>query len=100
MVRAAVPRLDDRRRLDRDPQEPHRRAPVRAPVRPAPAQTGRGGGVAFVPDAVQRGARTAMRSLWKNVRSGAPLIRDRYRPERSRFCSAPLRATALGVARL
>src|ERR1700746_2465658 len=45
MVHAAPPRLDDRRRLDRDPQEPHRRAHLRPPVRPAPAQAGRGGGV-------------------------------------------------------
>ncbi len=35
-----------------------------------------------VPDAVQREAQ----------RSGAPLIRDRHSLERSRFCSAPLRA--------
>src|SRR2546427_505106 len=35
-----------------------------------------------VPDAVQRGAE----------RSGAPLIRDRHGLERSRVCSAPLRA--------
>src|SRR5215831_17199325 len=45
MVHAALPRLDDRRRLDRNPQEPHRRAPVRPPVRSAPAQAGRSGGV-------------------------------------------------------
>src|SRR5215813_9847577 len=45
MVHAALPRLDDRRRFDRNPQEPHRRAPLRPPVRPAPAQAGRGGGV-------------------------------------------------------
>src|SRR5215468_10820221 len=44
MVHAALPRLDDRRRLDRNPQEPHRRAHLRPPVRPAPAQAGRGGG--------------------------------------------------------
>src|SRR5262249_37459987 len=41
----ALPRLDDRRGLDRNPQESHRRAPVRPPVRSAPAQAGRGGGV-------------------------------------------------------
>src|SRR6516165_950345 len=45
MVHAALPRLDDRRRFDRNPQEPHRRAPLRPPVRPAPAQAGRGGGM-------------------------------------------------------
>src|SRR5215831_4199458 len=45
MVHATLPRLDDRRRLDRNPQEPHRRAPVRPPVRSAPAQAGRSGGV-------------------------------------------------------
>src|SRR5262249_58602737 len=44
MVHATLPRLDDRRRLDRNPQEPHRRAPVRPPVRSAPAQAGRSGG--------------------------------------------------------
>src|SRR5581483_3188086 len=32
------PRLDDRRRLDRDPQEPHRRGGVRPPLRAAPRQ--------------------------------------------------------------
>src|SRR5262249_9481444 len=44
MVHAALPRLDDRRRFDRNPQEPHRRAPLRPPVRPtpAPANPGRG----------------------------------------------------------
>ena len=30
-----TPRLDDRRRLDRDAQEPHRRARLRPPLRPA-----------------------------------------------------------------
>src|SRR5262247_2854493 len=45
MVHVALPRLDDRRRLDRNPQEPHRRAPVRPPVRSAPAQAGSSGGV-------------------------------------------------------
>src|SRR5262249_8392656 len=45
MVHAALPRLDDRRRLDRNPQEPHRRTPVRPPIRSAPAQAGRGGRV-------------------------------------------------------
>src|SRR5262245_17722707 len=45
MVHAALPRLDDRRRLDRNPQESQRREPVRPPVRSAPAQAGRGGGV-------------------------------------------------------
>src|SRR5207245_1535308 len=45
MVHAALPRLDDRRRLDRNPQEPHRRAPFRPPVRSARAQARRSGGV-------------------------------------------------------
>src|SRR6516225_201983 len=45
MVHAALPRLDDRRRLDRNPQEPHRRARLRPPVRSARAQARRGGGV-------------------------------------------------------
>ncbi len=47
ILHAALPRLDDRRRLDRDAEEPHRRARVRPPVRPAPAQAEilRGGGV-------------------------------------------------------
>src|SRR3984893_15611381 len=45
MVHAALPRLDDRRRLDRNPQEPHRRAHLRPPVRPATAPAGRGGWV-------------------------------------------------------
>ena len=39
MLHAALPRLDDRRRLGRDPQEPHRRARLRPPLRPASAQT-------------------------------------------------------------
>ena len=33
-----TPRLDDRRRLDRDPEEPHRRAGLRPPLRPAGAR--------------------------------------------------------------
>src|SRR5499433_3321113 len=45
MVHAALPRLDDRRRLDRNPQEPHRRARLRPPVRSARAQARRSGGV-------------------------------------------------------
>src|SRR5262245_630061 len=45
MVHAALPRLDDRRRLDRDAEEPHRRARVRPAVRSTPAQTRRGRGV-------------------------------------------------------
>ena len=47
ILHAALPRLDDRRRLDRDAEEPHRRARVRPPIRPAPAQAEnlRGGGV-------------------------------------------------------
>ena len=36
ILHAALPRLDDRRRLGRDPEEPHRRARVRPPLRPAP----------------------------------------------------------------
>ena len=39
ILHAALPRLDDRRRLDRDAQEPHRRARVRPPLRPAAAET-------------------------------------------------------------
>ena len=38
ILHAALPRLDDRRRLGRDAEEPHRRARVRPPLRPAPAQ--------------------------------------------------------------
>ena len=38
ILHAALPRLDDRRRLDRDAEEPHRRARVRPPLRPAPAE--------------------------------------------------------------
>src|SRR5262245_16501988 len=45
MVHAALPRRDDRRRLDRDAEEPHRRARVRPAVRSTPAQTRRGRGV-------------------------------------------------------
>src|SRR5262245_44547356 len=45
MVHAALPRLDDRRRLDRDAEEPHRRARVRPAVRSTPAHTRRGRGV-------------------------------------------------------
>ena len=45
ILHAALPRLDDRRRLDRDPQEPHRRARVRPPLRPAAAAQGGSGGV-------------------------------------------------------
>ncbi len=37
ILHAALPRLDDRRRLGRDAEEPHRRARVRPPLRPAPA---------------------------------------------------------------
>jgi hypothetical protein len=40
--------------------------------------------VSRVPDAVQRATK------W----SGAPLIRDRHGPERSRVCSAPLAHSA------
>jgi hypothetical protein len=42
------------------------------------------GSIACVPDAVQREASC----------SGAPLIRDRHSPQRSRVCSAPLRHSA------
>ena len=35
VLRAPLPRLDDRRRLDRDPQEPHRRRRLRARLFPA-----------------------------------------------------------------
>ena len=47
ILHAALPRLDDRRRLGRDAEEPHRRARVRPPLRPAPAEAEivRGGGV-------------------------------------------------------
>ena len=45
ILHAALPRLDDRRRLDRDPQEPHRGARVRPPLRPAAAAQGGSGGV-------------------------------------------------------
>ena len=38
ILHAPLPRLDDRRRLDRDAEEPHRRARVRPPLRPAPAE--------------------------------------------------------------
>ena len=38
VVHAALPRLDDRRRLGRDSEEPHRRARVRPPLRPAAAE--------------------------------------------------------------
>jgi alkylation response protein AidB-like acyl-CoA dehydrogenase len=45
ILHAALPRLDDRRRLRGNPQEPHRRARVRPQIRPAPAQAeGLGGG--------------------------------------------------------
>ena len=37
VLHAALPRLDDRRRLDRDAEEPHRRARVRPPLRSASA---------------------------------------------------------------
>src|SRR5262249_55418385 len=39
ILHAALPRLDDRRRLGRDAEEPHRRAHLRPPLRPAPGQT-------------------------------------------------------------
>jgi hypothetical protein len=46
-----------------------------------------------VPDAVQREAHADKScSPGKVARSGAPLIRDRHRLERSRVCSASLRA--------
>src|SRR5262249_18232455 len=48
MVHAALPRLDDRRRLDRNPQEPHRRARLRPPVRSPRAQARRRGGGVIV----------------------------------------------------
>ncbi len=37
VLHAAHPRLDDRRRLDRDAEEPHRRARLRSPLRSAQA---------------------------------------------------------------
>jgi alkylation response protein AidB-like acyl-CoA dehydrogenase len=40
---APHPRLDDRRRLGRDSEKPHRRAGVRPPLRPAQAPADRGG---------------------------------------------------------
>ena len=39
ILHAAQPRLDDRRRLDRDAEEPHRRARVRPPLRSAQPPT-------------------------------------------------------------
>ncbi len=49
MVHAPLPRLDDRRRIDRDAEEPHRRACVRPPLRSAPAEARcSGGGMTFL----------------------------------------------------
>ena len=45
ILHAPLPRLDDRRRLDRDSEEPHRRTCLRPPLRPASAAPCRRGGV-------------------------------------------------------